>query len=398
MTTVTWLIAGGVNTDSVCRDTAICFVFILAMFIITRRTSYLIEIMIDYIYECCINHVFVCLIDVFTDGLGFLPSVQDPTLQILVDKVPTVLSSARAPSTNQAYGLAYKRWRVWALTYPEIQPLPANHLHVLLYLMQLEESISSYSTINLAICAIKWAHGMAGLESPTDHVLVQEALQGFRRRLARPTIRKEPFMKDHIHRLITEVQREYVVDMRNTVLIVIAYFAMLRVSELRYIQACNIIVFEDRLEIVIPQSKCDQLREGDKVLVAKLGGALCPVELFCAYLAMVQIDVFSQTYSDQYIFRRFLTRASGVQLTPDNIPMTYSRIREIVKGKAKQIGLDVSKIGTHSMRAGGATIAANSGIDDRVLQRHGRWSTATSKNRYVLDDIQSQLSVSKILG
>jgi hypothetical protein len=185
-------------------------------------------------------------LDVFTEGLGYVDFVQDPHLQNLASIIPDVLVQARAPSTNRSYGLAYKRWRIWAQQYPEIIPLPANHLNVLLYLVYVEQSASSYSTVNLAVCAIKWAHSMASLPSPTDHILVQESLQGFRRRLARPTVRKDPFLQIHIHRLITLIDRSSLVDVRNTVLIVVAYFALLRVSELRHIRACDIVVHDNR--------------------------------------------------------------------------------------------------------------------------------------------------------
>ena len=312
--------------------------------------------------------------------------------------MPQILERSRATSTNKAYGLSYKRWRVWAQAYPEISPLPASHLHVLLYLVHLSESANSYSTINQAVCAIKWAHGLAGLDSPTEHVMISEALNGFRRKLAKPTVRKEPFTREHVHHLILLLDTSSVVDMRNTVLIVLAYFALLRVSELRNIRACDVLMWPDRLELSIPISKCDQLRAGDKVLVAKLGGTFCPVELFCQYLISVHIDVFSDKYDDQYVFRRFVPNVTGFVLACNNSPMTYSRIREVVKGKAKQLGLDISKFSTHSMRAGGATSAINAGVSERALQRHGRWATASSKNRYIQDNVETQLSISKVLG
>ena len=276
--------------------------------------------------------------------------------------------------------------------------MPASHLHVLLYLVHLDQTATSFSTINLAVCAIKWAHGMAGLESPTDHVMITEALNGLRRKQARPTVRKEGFTKVHIHQLINDLDISSVVDTRNTILIVLAYFALLRVSELLNIRACDVIIWHDRLELVIPTSKCDQLRAGDKVLVAKLGGVFCPVELFCKYLQSVNINVFSDVYDDQYVFRRFVPSAGKFVLNKSNVPMTYTRIREVVKAKAKQLGLNVSQFSTHSMRSGGATSAARAGVSDRCLQRHGRWATSSSKNRYIADSIESQLSVSKVLG
>jgi site-specific recombinase XerD len=337
-------------------------------------------------------------LDVFTDGINRLQPVRDPALQHLASLVPAVLTQARAPSTNKSYSLAYKRWRLWAQDYPEIRALPASHLHVLLYLVHLDQTATSFSTINLAVCAIKWAHGLAGLESPTDHVMITEALHGLRRKQAKPTVRKEPFTKDHIHQLISELDKCSVVELRNTVLIVLAYFALLRVSELLQIRACDVLILQDRLELVIPTSKCDQLRSGSKVLVAKLGGAFCPVELLCSYLNAVNINVFSDTYDSQFIFRRVVPSAGSFVLSKNNVPMTYSRVREVVKEKAKQIGLDGSLFSTHSMRAGGATSAARAGVSERCLQRHGRWATSSSKNRYIEDSIDSQLSVSKVLG
>ena len=58
---------------------------------------------------------------------------------------------------------------------------------------------------------------------------------------------------------------------------------------------------------------------------------------------------------------------------------------------------NVSKFSTHSLRAGGATAAANAGVSDRIIQRHGRWKSSSSKNMYIKDDISKQLEVSKII-
>ena len=52
------------------------------------------------------------------------------------------------------------------------------------------------------------------------------------------------------------------------------------------------------------------------------------------------------------------------------------------------------KIGTHSMRAGGATLAANSGIAERLLKRHGRWRS-DAYNNYVADSLENKLQVTK---
>ena len=64
----------------------------------------------------------------------------------------------------------------------------------------------------------------------------------------------------------------------------------------------------------------------------------------------------------------------------------------------KDIVADISAIGTHSLRSGGATAAANAGVPDRLFKRHGRWAKESAKDGYVQDSLSSSLSVSKALN
>ena len=65
----------------------------------------------------------------------------------------------------------------------------------------------------------------------------------------------------------------------------------------------------------------------------------------------------------------------------------------------KDIVPDISAIGRHSLRSGGATSAANAGVPAyRLFKRHGRWASESAKDGYVQDSLSSRLSVSKALG
>ena len=44
-----------------------------------------------------------------------------------------------------------------------------------------------------------------------------------------------------------------------------------------------------------------------------------------------------------------------------------------------KIGLNSKKFGLHSLRAGGATAAANLGVSDGLFQKHGRWKSKSKK-------------------
>ena len=47
---------------------------------------------------------------------------------------------------------------------------------------------------------------------------------------------------------------------------------------------------------------------------------------------------------------------------------------------------------------GGATAAANAGVQDRMFKRHGRWVSENAKDGYVKDNLDSRLLVSQSLG
>ena len=59
------------------------------------------------------------------------------------------------------------------------------------------------------------------------------------------------------------------------------------------------------------------------------------------------------------------------------------------------IAPDVSAVGTHSLRNGGAIAVANAGIPDRLFMRHGRWSSDSAKDGFVEHSLSSRLSVSR---
>lgn len=96
-------------------------------------------------------------------------------------------------------------------------------------------------------------------------------------------------------------------------------------------------------------------------------------------------------------FRALSKCKSGHKLVAINRPVSYSTIREYFKVNFKDIVPDISLFSTHSLRAGGASAAANAGVTDRLFQRHGRWRSVSAKNGYVDDSLGSRLTVSRTL-
>ena len=115
--------------------------------------------------------------------------------------------------------------------------------------------------------------------------------------------------------------------------------------------------------IQVQKSKNDQLRKGNEVVISELSNPTCPVSLLKRYLDKFRIPPNSR----DLIFKP-ISRGKGFckLVTPDK-PISYSCIRDGFRRDSKNIGVDPSKFGLHSLRSSGATSAANNGINDRIL-------------------------------
>lgn len=57
------------------------------------------------------------------------------------------------------------------------------------------------------------------------------------------------------------------------------------------------------------------------------------------------------------------------------------------------LGYKKELFGLHDLRSGGATPGANSGLNESLFKRHGRWKTDVAKDSYVKDKLDAMLSV-----
>ena len=99
-----------------------------------------------------------------------------------------------------------------------------------------------------------------------------------------------------------------------------------------------------------------------------------------------------------YVFRALSETRLSHTLVSLNKPIRYSSVRDYFKSTFKDIVSNIALFSAHSLRAGGASAAANAGVSDRLFQRHGRWKSVSAKNGYVKDSLESRLLVCKNLG
>ena len=171
--------------------------------------------------------------------------------------------------------------------------------------------------------------------------------------------------------------------------------------EARYDDLCDLRLssffdYGDYIVVFIEHRKTDQYREGQFVPIFDSGekrGA-------CAFLrAVLPLLGFGSGGSSLHIFRRVGNGSKcGKYMRPE--PLSYSRVRELVRDLLEGIGLNPNDHGLHSFRSGAATHAANQpDISDRQWGKHGGWADgSTAQSGYVLDSAQQALVVPKALA
>jgi integrase len=311
-------------------------------------------------------------------------------LSELSDKIPDILLRSHAPSTNKGYNRIFSLWEKWA-TKVNAKVLPASDYFVALFIISLGNSTKSSSTIKSLIPAITWGHRMAGLPSLFDTQFVRDIASGLNRSYSKPRQPKEPFSSEDLIRAVQCSDLTSLKQLRSVTMMVIAFMGFLRFDELSHLKWSDVVFNEGYISIIIRRSKTDQLREGDKVLIAEALSDACAVTLLKKYLLLSGADANSEFY----IFRSLSNNGT---LRPTNSPISYNSVRQLIKNMCAVLGLDSSKFGVHSLRSGGATEAANRDVPDRLFKRHGRWSSDSSKDLYIKDNVTSMLKVSRSLG
>ena len=245
------------------------------------------------------------------------------------------------------------------------------------------------SPLESAVHSIAWMHQLGGEPSPSDHPLVKNVLAGAQRMLAHRTSKKEPITISQLEHLVASKADPMasLYNIRCVVIFILTFAAFLRFDELAKL---DVVVECNYLKLFIESSKTDQYKDGAWVVIAASGKASCPVALTPRYLERANLaplsPLFCQLSKTKYGYK---ARCKG---------LSYSCLRELVLEAFKDIVSDITTIGTHSLRSGSATAAANAGIPDCLFKRHGRWSSESAKDGYVKDSLSSRLSVTQALG
>ena len=99
--------------------------------------------------------------------------------------------------------------------------------------------------------------------------------------------------------------------------------------------------------------------------------------------------------STLHLFSGIVNKAKEGEQLRASESLSYTRMRELFLAKIHALGYD--PISLHSLRAGGATAAANAGVPDWLFKCHGQWRSETAEDGYVKGSMPALISVSENL-
>ncbi|MGY4433148.1 site-specific recombinase XerD [Bradyrhizobium sp. F1.13.1] len=208
----------------------------------------------------------LALADVFP-----VPAALAPELAAAIEYA----KAEKAPATRKAYGTDFRLFRAWC-DEKQVSALPASPETVAAYLAHGVEEGAKVSTLGRRLAAIRYAHKLASLQSPTDAEAVKATLRGIRRTIGAAKVKKAPAVTSRIKAMVAECSGT-ITGKRDRALLLLGFGGALRRSELVALNVEHIEETPEGLLVLIAKSKTDQDAEGVTIAVARGSSKACPV-------------------------------------------------------------------------------------------------------------------------
>jgi integrase len=297
-------------------------------------------------------------------------SARDLALRTLVEDAERLARAARAPATQKAYRSDWTHFAAWCARHGLVA-LPSAPETIGLYIAANAETLA-VATIGRRLSSIATAHRIAGFSFDTKAAAIKDVLAGLKRAKGTAQNHAEPLTTDLIKRLAATCGPEKRIDIRDRAILLVGFAGAFRRSEIVALDLADIGVTDKGLTIVLRRSKSDQDGAGQVVAIGRTNSATCPVAAYERWLeaaAIVEGRAFRSINRHGHI---------GDGLAP-------LAVSELVKKRGQMAGLNPVGLSGHSLRAGLATSAATSGVEEREIMRQTRHTGVAMVRRYIRD-------------
>ena len=294
-------------------------------------------------------------------------------LKSLQNETLNNLKSSKAANTLRAYNSDYKDFVGFCVKHG-FKSLPTEPKIISLYLTFLSKT-SKVSTLRRRLVSISMIHKLKGHYLDTKHPIIIENLMGIRRVKGSIQKGKKPILINHLKSIINVINKQNIDEIkkaRDKSIVLLGFSGGFRRTELISIDHEDLEFVPEGLKITIKRSKTDQLGEGMmKGLPFFSNPEYCPVINLKKWLELSKIK-------SGPIFKRF---AKGSSIT--NYRLTDQTVVLLIKKYLSMAGIDNSNFSGHSLRSGFATVAAESGADERSIMSMTGHKTTQMVRRYI---------------
>ena len=283
------------------------------------------------------------------------------------------LKTSKANNTLRAYRSDFKDFGAFCAKHG-FKSMPTDPKIVSLYLTNLSKT-SKMSTLRRRLVSIGVVHKLKGHYLDTKHPVIIENLMGIKRLKGSKQTGKKPLLINHLKKIINVINEQdidEIVKLRNKTLILIGFGGGFRRTELISIDHEDLDFVEEGVKITIKRSKTDQFGEGMiKGLPYFTNEIYCPVVNLKKWLKTSKIK-------SGPIFKRFV---KGSILS--NNRLTDQTVVLLIKNCLRLAGIENNNFSGHSLRSGFATVAAESGADERSIMAMTGHKTTQMVRRYI---------------
>jgi len=218
-------------------------------------------------------------------------------------------------------------------------------------------------------------HRLKGHYLDTKHPIIIENLMGIKRVKGSIQKGKKPILINHLKSIINVIDDQIVEEIkkiRDKTILLVGFGGGFRRTELISIDHEDLEFVPEGVKITIKRSKTDQFGEG-----MTKGLPYFTNEKYCPVINLKKLIELSNIKSGP-IFRRF---AKGSVLT--NNRLTDQSVVLIIKDYLNLAGIENKNYSGHSLRSGFATVAAESGADERSIMAMTGHKTTQMVRRYI---------------
>ena len=294
-------------------------------------------------------------------------------IKALHEETLSNLKTSKANNTLRAYRSDFKDFGGFCAKHG-FNSMPTDPKIVSLYLTHLSKT-SKISTLRRRLVSIGVVHKIKGHYLDTKHPIIIENLMGIKRLKGSMQTGKKPILINHLKQIINVINNqdiEEIVKQRNKTMILIGFGGGFRRTEIISINQEDLEFVDEGVKIIVRKSKTDQFGEG----MIK-GLPYFPNETYCPVINLKNWLKISKIKTGP-IFRRF---TKGSSLTKHRL--TDQSVVLIIKDCLRIAGIENHNFSGHSLRSGFATVAADSGADERSIMAMTGHKSSQMVRRYI---------------